>query len=94
MSPDVFEGATGVLVEEGRKQDAVTLLELAVEQFPKSRTLHQSLGEALEGVGDKAKAAGKYREALRLLPADSSIGKEEKAGLRRALEEHLRRMGH
>jgi len=91
---DVFEDAASFLLEAGRKQDSVTVLTYAVKLAPDSRTLHQSLGEALERVGDAAKATEACKKALQLLPADSTVTGEEKRALRKELEEHLRKLSH
>jgi len=92
--PDVLDGAASFLREDGRKQDAATMLGLAVEFVPGSRTLRQSLGEALEAIGDLTKAAAVYKKTLQLLAADSTLTKPAKAALRKALEEHLSTLGH
>jgi len=70
------------------------MLGLAVEFVPGSRTLRQSLGEALEAIGDLTKAAAVYKKTLQLLAADSTLTKPAKAALRKALEEHLSTLGH
>jgi pimeloyl-ACP methyl ester carboxylesterase len=90
IDPEVFGVAAWVLSNDGRKQDAVTILMLATEFVPGSADLQQSLGEALEEVGDAAKAAAAYRRALQLLDSDSTLKDDEKASMRKELEDRLR----
>jgi Flp pilus assembly protein TadD len=88
-----LEGAASVLFDEGRKQDAVSILLLATELVPGSASLHQSLGEALEGVGDIVKAVATYKKALQLEVTDATLTDEEKATVRKELEGRLQVLG-
>jgi dienelactone hydrolase len=93
VDSDVLEGAASVLFDEGRKQDAVSILLLATELVPGSASLHQSLGEALEGVGDIVKAVATYKKALQLEVTDATLTDEEKATVRKELEGRLQVLG-
>ncbi|HEU4404995.1 MAG TPA: BTAD domain-containing putative transcriptional regulator [Polyangiaceae bacterium] len=56
----------------GRADDAVRVFEHAVEAFPTSANLHDSLGEALAAKGDRAAAVAAYRKALERAPGLAS----------------------
>jgi Flp pilus assembly protein TadD len=58
------------LQAEGRLEDAITQLRLAVAANPAHPTARNSLGTALQAQGDREAAIGEYREALRLRPDD------------------------
>jgi hypothetical protein len=53
---------------EGRHADARRILELNVEQFPNSASLHYELGLAYEQAGDRDRAIASYRRALAIQP--------------------------
>ncbi len=58
------------LQAEGRLEDAITQLRLAVAANPANPTARNSLGTALQAQGDLEGAIGEYREALRQRPDD------------------------
>jgi hypothetical protein len=55
-----------------RFAEAVAVLRLNAESFPKSGNCFDSLGEALMDAGDRAGAVAAYRESLRLDPANGN----------------------
>ena len=56
------------LLQRGRARDAVALLELSVELFPRSAPARASLGRAYEVAGSLADARTLAREALAMDP--------------------------
>ncbi len=58
------------LQAEGRLEEAMTQLRLAVAANPANPTARNSLGTALQAQGDLEGALGEYREALRQRPGD------------------------
>jgi len=58
------------LQAEGRLEEAISQLRLAVAANPAHPTARNSLGTALQAQGDLLAAVGEYREALRLRPDD------------------------
>jgi len=60
-----------VLLEMGRPNDAVEVLEEALVRAPRSSSLHNNLGNALRAVGRPAEAEREYREALDIDPGSS-----------------------
>ncbi len=56
------------LMGEGRTEDAIDVFALNVEQFPQSANTYDSLAEAWLEKGDRERAIGLYREALRVDP--------------------------
>jgi CubicO group peptidase (beta-lactamase class C family) len=59
-----------LLLQKGRNSDAITILKLNVEEFPKSVVAHDSLGEAYAKDDQKAQAVASYHRALELDPKD------------------------
>ena len=60
------------LVRARRFKEAVRVLELNVEAYPRSSNAYDSLGEAYMADGDKAQAIANYEIALTLDPANRS----------------------
>ncbi|HEU4535478.1 MAG TPA: hypothetical protein VFS00_15220, partial [Polyangiaceae bacterium] len=71
-APALDEGQLNELgygaLRAGRAGDAVEVFRYAVEAFPASANLHDSLGEALAARGDRPAAAAAYRQALERSP--------------------------
>jgi hypothetical protein len=60
------------LIRARRFKEAVRVLELNVEAYPRSSNAYDSLGEAYLAEGDKAQAIANYKIALTLDPASRS----------------------
>lgn len=74
------------LVSLGRSDEAQEVLGSALLEDPDLAQLHASIGLALEGRGDTARAGAAYREALRLDPMVAPA----RDGLRRLSSRHRR----
>src|SRR5262245_42540586 len=64
------------LLESNRSKDAIEILKLNAEAYPKSANVYDSLGEAYMKNGEKALAIKNYEKSLRLDPAN--VGAVEK----------------
>jgi len=62
------------LLEDGDTQTALPSLRLAEKAYPTNAGIQALLGTALSRTGDKVGAAKAYRQALVLLPNDSTVG--------------------
>ena len=60
------------LMRDRRFKEAIRVLELNVEAYPRSSNAYDSLGEACMASGDKAQAIANYKVALELDPASRS----------------------
>jgi hypothetical protein len=60
------------LLQQGRTPEAVKVLELNVEAYPKSANVYDSLGEACMIAGEKARAIESYRKSLALDPKNAN----------------------
>lgn len=65
---DQLEGLSKYLVSTNRPKDAIRVLELDSETFPRSANAFDKLGEAYEQSGDKTQAVASYQKALQLNP--------------------------
>ena len=84
-APDDYDFGEGVLNRLGywllnhdRTADAVEILKLNVEAYPKSANPYDSLGEAYRKAGHRDLALATYRKALELDPAMSSAAQAVK----------------
>jgi CubicO group peptidase (beta-lactamase class C family) len=84
-APDDYDFGEGVLNRLGywllnhdRTADAVEILKLNVEAYPKSANPYDSLGEAYRKTGQRDLALALYRKALELDPAMSSAAQAVK----------------
>jgi CubicO group peptidase (beta-lactamase class C family) len=84
-APDDFDFGEGVLnrlgywmLNHGRPADAVEILKLNVEAYPRSANPYDSLGEAYRKTGQKDLALATYRKALELDPNMSSAAQAVK----------------
>ena len=84
---DLVVDAAALLLEGGRKLEAVSLLKWAAPLLPKSADFERALGEALLAVGDKRGSRSAFEKALELLPEDGSLDAGQKARTRKAVEE-------
>jgi tetratricopeptide (TPR) repeat protein len=78
-APDDYDFREGALnglgywlLRHDRAADAIEILKLNVEAYPKSANPHDSLGEAYRKAGQRDLALASYRKALELDPALSS----------------------
>jgi cytochrome c-type biogenesis protein CcmH/NrfG len=53
-------------------RDAIGIIHLNVEAYPRSSNAHDSLGEAYLADGDRARAIASYRRALELGPRNAN----------------------
>lgn len=60
------------LMGNGRIDEAIAILELNVEAYPRSANAYDSLGEAYMRKGDKDRAIENYRRSLELNPSNSN----------------------
>lgn len=58
------------LLEKGKSADALTILSLAVEFYPRSANACDSLAEAYEASGNKEKAVQYYQKVMEVAPLD------------------------
>lgn len=63
----------GVAIEEGRPEEAVTLLKQAVEIDPEHPVAWNSLGLALHGVGRLEEARSAFERGIEISPDDSTV---------------------
>ena len=75
------------LLEHGRTADAVTILELNAEQFPRSPNAWDSLAEAQLANGDRVGAAQSSRRVLQFLPDAKGLSPELRAQLAKSADE-------
>ncbi|MFZ0062487.1 MAG: tetratricopeptide repeat protein, partial [Pyrinomonadaceae bacterium] len=62
----------------GMVEEALAILQAAIEMYPKEANLHDSLGEFQLKKGEKAKALASYKKALEIDPAfgNAAVAKE------------------
>ena len=60
------------LLEKDRVSDAITILKLNAEEYPKSANVYDSLGEAYAKAGNKQFAIDSYKRSLELDPKNQS----------------------
>ncbi len=75
MSEAELNAAGYRLVKENRPQDAVAMFEIAVDAFPKSANVYDSLGEGCGHAGDRKRAIANYEKSVKLAP-DNTNGVE------------------
>lgn len=61
-----------MLLQRGRKSDAIAILELNVEEYPKSSAAYDSLGEAYAQDGQGPQAVANFHKSLDLDPKDQN----------------------
>jgi Flp pilus assembly protein TadD len=84
---DLGVDAAALLLEGGRKLEAVSLLKWAAPLLPRSADFERAMGDALLAVGDKRGARSAFEKALELLPEDGSLDAGQKARTRKAVED-------
>jgi tetratricopeptide (TPR) repeat protein len=68
MGEGGLDRVAGMLLQRHRTADAIAILKLNVEEFPKSANAHEDLGEAYEKGGQKELAIASYKKALEIDP--------------------------
>ena len=63
------------LLREKKLAEAIAILELNAEAFPRSANVYDSLGEAYLAAGDRQQAIANFRRALELNPGNASAKK-------------------
>ncbi len=66
MGEGGLDRIAGMLLQSDRTADAIAILKLNVEEFPKSANAHEGLGEAYEKGGQKVPAIASYKKALEI----------------------------
>jgi len=61
-----------LLLQKGRNSDAITILKLNVEEYPKSTIAYDSLADAYAHDGQKPQAIANYHKSLELDPKDQT----------------------
>ncbi len=80
------------LLQRGRRSEAVAVLTIATERYPRSANAWDSLSEALEVSGDRAAALQAARKALELLPADAALAAAARESLKNASTQRIERL--
>ncbi|HEV7919671.1 MAG TPA: hypothetical protein VGR02_02655 [Thermoanaerobaculia bacterium] len=81
-----------MLLAQRRPADAAKLFALNVEAYPTSANARDSYGDALEALGDKARAIVESQKALELLDADDTLSADRKAAVRKNVEDKMNRL--
>ncbi len=61
-----------VLLQDGKKKEAIEVFKINVENFPKSGNVYDSLGEAYLADGDKSLAIANYTKSIELDPKNEA----------------------
>lgn len=75
-----------------RVADAVKVFTLMAESYPQSANAHDSLADALEAAGEKARAIAESEKALALLDGDASLAPDRKELVRKNIQDKLARL--
>jgi tetratricopeptide (TPR) repeat protein len=75
--PDNWMGLASVYSREGKTEEALRALDVAVELDPKRADLHAARARALRAAGERSEARSEFQKALNLDPAST----EARAGL-------------
>ncbi len=75
--PDNWMGLASVYLREGRTEEALRAVSIALELDPKRADLHAARARALRAVGERSEARKEFQQALNLDPAST----EARAGL-------------
>lgn len=77
------------LLNHNKTQDAVAILELNAEIFPKSANVYDSLADGYKAVGENEKAIACYEKVLAMLPGSAQYSEEFKKQLEINAQEGL-----
>ncbi len=80
------------LLNSGAHQKALAFFEVNMKAYPGSANTYESMGEACETVGDPGRAALYYRQALDVLPGDTSRSQAWMARLKEITQKNLERV--
>jgi tetratricopeptide (TPR) repeat protein len=69
--PDNWMGLASVYLREGKTEEALRALNVAVELDPKRADLHAARARALRAAGERSEARGEFQKALNLDPAST-----------------------
>ena len=72
---------------------AVEIMKLAAEAYPKSPNVYDNLGDAYLAAGDKNMARKSAQRALELLPSDKVFTPEQHAAIKASAEDTLKKAG-
>jgi CubicO group peptidase (beta-lactamase class C family) len=81
------------LVKQNRPDDAIEILKLNAAEYPKSRNVYDSLGEAYMKKGENQLAIKNYEKALQLNPQSNEFEKKEYARQTKVLNELKEKKG-
>jgi len=85
--------AGGILIQDGRVDEALALLTFAANIFPKSMSVPENLGKALAITGDRTRAIAAYRKSLELLSGDETLDENRRRLWKLRIEANLRELG-
>lgn len=80
------------LVGSGKLDEALLVLRLNAERFPRSTGVYEGLAEVYKKKGNQACTAYAYRKLLEVLPQDASLDESAKATLQRNATEQLQKL--
>ena|SRR5215469_12207923 len=72
LGEDTLDDAGHALLKNDKTQDAIAILKANVQEYPKSASVYDSLGEAYSHSGQKNLAIETYQKALKLDPHDQN----------------------
>ena len=67
------------LLEQKRAEDAIQILKLEVENYPRYWNAYDSLGDAYKAAGQNGLAIANYKRALEFNPTDDNATEQLKA---------------
>lgn len=80
------------LMSGGKNDEAVRLLQLNAERFPRSANIYVGLADIYKQKGDQPCTIYAYRKLLEVLPQDASLDESSKATLRHNATEQLQKL--
>ncbi len=80
------------LLGSGKLDEALLMLLLNVERFPRSANAYDSLADVYRKKGNQPCTAYAYRKLLEVLPQDTSLDESAKASLQNRANEQLRKL--
>ena len=80
------------LMNVRRFKEAVAVLKLNVDAYPKSANVYDSLAEAYLNYGDKELAITYYKKALEAIPMDTTADKDRLESIKTGAEEKLKEL--
>ncbi|HKQ53925.1 MAG TPA: prolyl oligopeptidase family serine peptidase, partial [Pyrinomonadaceae bacterium] len=80
------------LMDDGKIDEALRVLQLNAARFPRSANAYDSLADAYKKRGDQACVAYAYQRLLEVLPQDASLDESARAALRRDVTEKLEKL--